>query len=201
MSPGPAGTGLVGIGVPDAAEAWQSIGCRVVDGAVDLANGSLLLGVTGLAVDGGFDTELEGIPIRSGLRRAAVAQPNGAVELDHVVVLTSSIERTSAVVEDRLGLPCRRLRETDRVRQAFHRFADVEGARGCILEIVEDRRIPDGTAQLMGLVLVVDDLNGLTERLGPDVVSSPRPAVQAGRSIATVRRDVGLGTAVAMMSP
>jgi hypothetical protein len=50
-------------------------------------------------------------------------------------------------------------------------------------------------------VLVVDDLDGLCERLGPAVISEPRPAVQPGRSIATVRSEVGLGVALAVMTP
>jgi hypothetical protein len=50
-------------------------------------------------------------------------------------------------------------------------------------------------------VLNVADLFDLADRLGPAVVSLPKPAVQPGRYIATVRRDVGLGTAVALMTP
>ncbi|MEY2959270.1 MAG: hypothetical protein RLZZ01_1838 [Actinomycetota bacterium] len=196
-----AALGLAGIGVPDAGTAWERIGCRVTDGAVDLANGSLLLGVDGLVVTGGSDTELEGIPIRSGAERQQVEQPNGALGIDHLVLLTSSIARTSGAVEECLGLPCRRVRDTGSVRQAFHRFADSGESRGCIVEVVEDTRVPDGIARLMGLVLVVADLDALARRLGPDVVSEPKAAVQPGRSIATVRRDVGLGTAVALMTP
>lgn len=197
---------LVGIGVPDAAPAWERIGCRVIDRSVPLANGALLLGDVGLVVADAAERDLEGIPVRTGSGTGTgssmeVVHPNGATELDHLVVLTDDLERTSAAVEVVLGLPCRRIRETGQVRQAFHRFADTVEVRGCIVEIVEQPTVPPGTATLMGVVLVIADLDGLAGQLGPDVVSPPKAAVQAGRSISTVRREVGLGTAVALMSP
>lgn len=201
---------LASIGVPDAAEAWTSLGCTVVDGVVPFANGALLLGGDGLVVaagdddlPGGLAPDLDGVPLAAGGLHQPVEHPSGTFELDHLVLLTDSLERTSAVVEATLGLECRRVRETATVRQAFHRFADVPGAsgvhRGCIVEVVESDRVERTT--LMGVVVIAADLFELTDRLGPDVVSAPKPAVQRGRYIATVRRDVGLGTAVALMTP
>lgn len=193
---------LAGIGVPDALAAWEAIGCTVVDGAVPLANGALLLGRSGLVVAGPLDaTELEGVPLATHAPIPAVEHPSGAFELDHLVLLTDSLERTSEAVHAVLGLECRRIREAGPVRQAFHRFADPAGggSRGCIVEVVESDRV-DATT-LMGVVLDVTDLFGLADRLGPDVMSLPKPAVQPGRHIATIRRDVGLGTAVAFMTP
>ena len=64
----------------------------------------------------------------------------GAFELDHVVLRTPHLDDTSAAVEAVLGLACRRVRETSTVRQAFHRFPDQGGVRGCIVEVVEDER-------------------------------------------------------------
>ena len=168
---------LVGLGVPDAAVAWEAIGCSVVDGAVPFANGALLLGRSGIVVAGPCDaTVLEGVPLATG-------------------------DLVPAAVHRTLGLVRRRIRETDTVRQAFHRFADPPERthRGCIVEIVESDRVQRTT--LMGVVLNVTDLFDLADRLGPDVMSLPKPAVQPGRYIATVRRDVGLGTAVALMTP
>ena len=198
---------LAGIGVPDAPAAWAAIGCTVVDGAIPFTNGALLLGRAGLIVEdvaeGGTDLpgDLEGIPLATGAPRPAVEHPSGAFELDHLVLLTDSLERTSEAVHGSLGLERRRIRETDTVRQAFHRFTDPAdgGSRGCIVEVVESDRVHRTT--LMGVVLNVADLFELADRLGPDVLSPPKPAVQPGRSIATVRRDVGLGTAVALMTP
>ena len=91
------------------------------------------------------------------------------------------------------------VRETDTVRQAFHRFDDANGVRGCIVEVVETDRVEATT--VMGVVINVRDLHDLAGELGPEVLSPPKQAVQPGRLISSVRRDVGLGTAVAFMSP
>lgn len=201
-------TRLAGVGVPDVPEAWARLDCTVVEGAVPFANGALLLGRSGLVLAGaaGLDgpaADLEGIALAGGDAVAPVRHGSGAFELDHVVLLTDSLERTSAAIEAMLGLECRRVRETGTVRQAFHRFADVETtagrSRGCIVEVVESDRVERTT--LMGVVLNVVDLFELAERLGPELMSAPKPAVQRGRYISTVRRDVGLGTAVALMTP
>ena len=189
---------LVGIGVPDAAAAWESLGFRVADDAVAFANGALLLGREGFVLAAGANGDLEGIPVTSGRLVAPSDHPCGGVELDHVVVLTDDLERTSAAVEEVFGLPCRRVRETETVRQAFHRFADVEHHRGCIVEVVENPRIR--ATSIMGVVIVVPEVESLAERLGPGILSAPKPAVQPGRLISTVRREVGLGTALALMT-
>ena len=72
------------------------------------------------------------------------------------------------------------------------------GERGCILELVENPRMPH--PEVWGLVVIVDDLDALHETY-PDLVAPPKPAVQPGRSIATARREADLGTAVAFMTP
>ncbi len=195
-------TRLVGVGVDDAdPQPWTDLGFAVDEGAVATANGAVLLGVSGLVVagEGDLPTHLDGVPLSAGDVRAPLEHPNGAFELDHLVLLTDSLERTSAVIVDVLGLECRRVRETADVRQAFHRFDDETGARGCVLELAETDRVAQAT--LMGVVFNLSDLHAAAERLGPDLVSAPKPAVQPGRHIATVRRTAGLPTAVALMTP
>jgi hypothetical protein len=192
---------LVGIGVPDASAAWASIGFSVVDRAIPVANGALLFDVDGLVVagDDSLSPELDGVQLSSGRPLLPVDHESGAFELDHVVLLTDSLERTSTAVHQLLGLERRRVRETASVRQAFHRFADAVGSRGCIVEVVESDRVSGTT--VMGVVFNVADLHDLAGRLGPDVLSAPKPAVQQGRYISSIRRKVGLGTAVALMTP
>jgi hypothetical protein len=63
----------------------------------------------------------------------------------------------------------------------------------CILEVFEGT---GAAAGLWGVVVVVPDLDAL----GP-LVGEPRDAVQPGRRIATVRREAGLQTALAFMTP
>jgi hypothetical protein len=75
-----------------------------------------------------------------------------------------------------------------------------------ILEVVEapeGSRVsadPDGPARLWGLAFGVESLDATAATLGP-LLGEPRPAVQPGRSIATLRREARLGPAVAFMSP
>ena len=57
-----------------------------------------------------------------------------------------------------------------------------------------------GARAFWALVAVVGDLDAAAERLGPRL-GAARDAVQPGRRIATVRRDAGIGPALALMSP
>ena len=106
------------------------------------------------------------------------------------------VELCRAIVE-RMGLPRKRVRDAGGgVRQGFHRAGDI------ILEVVERPDLPTAQpASIWGLVLVVDDIDATVAWLGPDAVGSPRDAVQPGRRIASLRREVGLGLAVALMTP
>jgi hypothetical protein len=186
---------------------WEAIGLRADDqGRIPFANGALVFeagghGIVGLAIDGveRLPAQIEGIPLRAGTVVAGIEHPIGAFEIDHVVIMTDSLDRTSESVTEALGLECRRIRETETVRQAFHRFADQGGVRGCIIEIVENARV--ARPALFGLVLNLADLDAAAARSGPDVIGDPKPAVQPGRRIATVRSTAGLGVAVALMSP
>lgn len=197
---------LASIRVAASTESWSSLGFTVVDGVVALANGALELGgaapgIGGLGVDGlDAATTVDGLTVEPERERRAVVHPNGARSIDHIVIMTDSLDRTSDAIESELGLERRRLRETDTVRQAFHRFADPTGTgeRGCIVELVEHATA--SRAEYWGLVVVVDDLDALHAN-APDLVGPPKPAVQPGRRIATARRDADLGTAVAFMTP
>ena len=206
----------VRVGAPVAS--WEALGFDVADGVVALANGAIEFGTgtPGLSAIGASDISdplvVDGLVVEPGRPRPATAHPNGARSIDHVVVMTDSLDRTSEAIESALGLERRRLRETETVRQAFHRFADPAdpaGAgdpldpaatrqRGCILELVENPRLAQ--PQFWGLVVIVDDLDAL-HGAHPDLVAPPKTAVQPGRRIATARREADLGTAVAFMTP
>lgn len=146
------------------------------------------------------ETSIDGISTRIGIDRPpriALEHRLGVVGVDHVVVMTGSLDRTCAAITAVIGDPLRRVREAGGgVRQGFHKAGSV------IIEVVERPDLDSDTpASLWGLVLNVADLDEVVAWLGPDAVGSPRDAVQTGRRIATVRPEVGLGVAVALMTP
>lgn len=190
-------------------EIWRSLGLTVgADGLIPLfGTGMKITEPSGVDDSGIVGWALSGIaPVRSiaGLS-AEVVEPQsplfsdhalGAVELDHVVIMTSSLEAVSAAVAESTGCELKRTRELGTITQGFHRI----GRGGLIVEIVQHPDFDRGEAEFWGLVINVDDLDAACALLGPERVSEPKDAVQPGRRIATIRSEVGLGTAVALMS-
>ncbi|MBK9180502.1 MAG: glyoxalase [Acidimicrobiales bacterium] len=125
--------------------------------------------------------------------------PIGARLIDHVVVLTPDLPRTIAAVQG-LGLELKRIRDTDTygapLQQAFFRLGEV------ILEVVgpAEPQPNGGPARFFGIALTLDDLDAAKALLG-DRAGTPKPAVQPGRRICTIKESAGLRVAVALMSP
>jgi hypothetical protein len=199
-------TSIVELLVRGPAEPWERIGLRVDDGATWI--GGVSVRFTGEADVAGLSgwtllRSLSTPALIDGLATAYVddAEPQfgdhplGVTSIDHVVAMTSSVERTCGEIERVTGEPLKRIREAGSVRQGFHRLGST------IVEVVESGRTTSPVAEFWGFVMVVDDLHEVAGRLGPDVLSAPRTAVQAGRQIASFRSDVGLGLPVALMSP
>jgi len=156
-------------------------------------------GIVGASIDG--VGELDGLQL--GTWRAAAAEvdtiehPNGVVAIDHVVVMTPDCDRTTEAFEAQ-GIEARRVRKIELAdgdrRQTFFWLGDV------ICELVgPDTADGDGAAQWWGLALTVRDLEATTAMLG-DFVTPIKPAVQSGRSVCTLRRDVGLGVPILFIS-
>jgi hypothetical protein len=118
---------------------------------------------------------------------------NGVTEIDHVVMLTPSLDRTIGDLEDQ-GIELRRIREGETgmgtYRQAFFRVGRP------ILEVVE----ADDPVRLWGITFKTADIDAAAELLG-DKLGRVKDAVQPGRRIATVRKEAGLGLPVALISP
>lgn len=184
-------------------DAWKALGFSCTEaGVIPFANGAIeldescVVGLHALSVSGLSEPGvLDGLPVTAGEVVTPIDHPNGCFELDHLVILTNDLDRTSAEVQRVLGLERRRMRETATVRQAFHRFDE----RGCIIELVENERVR--ATRLYGLVANTPELERVCNELGRDVIGEPKPAVQPGRLIATVREAVGLGFPVALMTP
>jgi hypothetical protein len=170
-------------GGPDAIRSWE---------LTDVAPLAALDGIDGLrTVAAGADP-----PPPNGAPPAR--HPNGVTGIDHVVVTTPDVDRTTTSLE-LAGFEVRRVRDAgtgdDARRQAFLWAGEV------IVEVVGPAD-PAGTgpARFWGLALTSQDLDATLALLG-DAVGAPRDAVQPGRRIATLRRHVGVRTPVAFLSP
>jgi hypothetical protein len=200
--------------VADAADDWRNAGFEVEDDAfvvgsirVRLVGTSAGRGIVECAMRDITTQNADGLPLPRSLAEPRPARagphPNGAVALDHLVAFSSNLERTISALQD-AGLDLRRLREEPTPggapRQAFFRLAEV------ILEVIErppssrEDRDPTAPARFWGLAFLVEDLDRSAAYLG-DRLGEPRDAVQPGRRIATLRRDVGPKTAIAFMTP
>jgi hypothetical protein len=193
-------------------DAWRSLGLVVADdGLVPLYGTSLRIaapdepavpsGITGWTLSG-IDADvssIDGLPTAHAPAGPPVfaEHPLGAIGLDHVVVMTARLDRTSAAIAEATGCELKRIREVGTMRQGFHRI----GSGGLIVELVEHPDVPDGPAAFWGIVINVEDLDAACALIGTDRISPPKDAVQPGRRIATVRNEVGLGLPVALMTP
>jgi hypothetical protein len=196
---------LVALEIADPPERWEALGFSVSpDRVIELGGVQLKLGADGEGIASwtlrGIDetTSIDGLRTRvidrSVSRDVVGGSPashaNGAIAVDHVVVLTSDFDRTAEAVAA-AGMPLRREALRNGARQGFRRLGPA------IMEIVQ---ASDGPTRFWGLVVIVSDLDALAERLG-DLLREIRPAVQPGRRIAPLRSKAGLGPAVAFMDP
>lgn len=199
--------------VGDPREAWEAAGFTVdADGTCRI--GSVRVRLVGR--DGGkrilgwslrdapdarlADGRLDGLPTTSSASAPVepAVHPNGATHIDHVVLLSPDLARTTAALGV-LGIEPRGERETDSygapMRQVFFRLGEV------VLELVGGTEPGKGDPGFFGLAITVDDLDATAALLG-EHLGAPKDAVQAGRRIATLRhRDLGMSVATALMSP
>jgi hypothetical protein len=200
--------------VADAATAWRACGfelegdvCTVGETRVRLvADDGGGKGLTGWSLRDLESTELDGLVTSRSERPSPEerpAHPNGVSALDHVVAISSDLDRTVSALQ-RAGLDLRRIREeptpAGAPRQAFFRLGEP------LLELVQapaeaiERTGGDRPAFFWGLAFVAPDLEATVASLG-DRVSEIRDAVQPGRRIATLRRAAGLSLPVALITP
>jgi len=201
-------TALVGLTITGPVAPWEAIGLRVVAGvswiggvALHFAAGDGPASMVSWTLAGSPDQapSIDGITTDHVSLDALEVQswdhPLGATSFDHVVVMTSSLERTCGEIGRVTGEPLKRIRDAGAVRQGFHRLGSM------IVEVVESDRVTASEASLWGFVLNVDDLHDVADRLGPDLLSPPKAAVQAGRYISSLRGAAGLGLPIALMTP
>ncbi len=198
--------------VADTPAAWRDCGFEVVGEECVVGKVRIRFepeskgrGLIGWSLRGIEATDLDGLRTAASDSppMQAPAHPNGVTAIDHVVAISSDLDRTVAALST-AGLDLRRVREeptpAGAPRQAFFRV----GAP--ILEVVQEppeatvRHGGDRPAFFWGLAFVAPDLERTVAHLGTERVSDVRPAVQPGRRIATLRRGGGLSVPVALMS-
>jgi hypothetical protein len=199
--------------VADAPEAWRACGFEVV-GEECVVGGVRIRfaprdggrGISGWSLSGINSTDLDGLATTMRQEQPppeTPEHPNGIAGLDHVVAISSDLDRTVAALTA-AGLELRRMREeptpAGAPRQAFFLLSPA------ILEVVQEpaevtAKKGDRPAFFWGLAFVAPDLERTVAFLGEERVSEVRDAVQPGRRIATLRRDAGLSVPVALMSP
>jgi hypothetical protein len=198
--------------VADAPGAWRDCGFRVQGEECVVGDVRISFapeegrGLVGWSLRGVDSLELDGLPTARSERQPpdpAPPHPNGIASLDHVVAISSDLDRTMAALEA-AGLDLRRVREeptpAGAPRQAFFRLGSA------ILEVVQEppeateRAGGDRPAFFWGLAFVAPDLERTAAFLR-DRVGEVRAAVQPGRRIATLRRGAGLSLPVALMTP
>jgi hypothetical protein len=204
---------LVALELRAAPEAWRSAGFTVgEDGRCRIGTTDLVLsggdgGFAGWTIAGAIPGEdgLDGVPTQVAgaipCEEGVATHANGVSAIDHVVLATPDTARTFETLEA-AGFALRRVRDAGTperpLRQGFFLFSDV------LLEVVGPPEPIPGTAagpsSLWGITLVAPDLAVAGASFG-DTLSAPRPAVQAGREIAIVAREAGLGARVALMTP
>jgi hypothetical protein len=199
---------LVALHVGGALTPWQAIGlmfdestCPLAD--VDIVVSGDTLGLHGWTIDIGRDEIIEIDGIRTTLVSGTKPRPSlstigrqKVIGLDHVVVNSDNIDRTTEAITSALGLEVRRERQLGNgAVQRFHKLDNT------IIEVVAGPHITQPGASLWGMVASVDDLFDLAEELGDNTTSPPKKATQPGRYISTVRGSVGLGVPFALMTP
>jgi hypothetical protein len=205
---------LVEIEIGDDPAAWAALGFAVSDdgvarvGHVDLrlvgAHDKRGRGIVGWTLDAAAPAgDVDGLPTvdaatRPGADDRAAAppvdHPNGVVGIDHLVVMTPDLDRTTEAL-GAAGIEARRTREAGGGRQQrFFRLGEV------ILEVVGPATpAGEGPASFWGLALTVADIDATAAYLVGRIVE-PKAAVQAARRIATLRPGDEVSVPIAVMS-
>ncbi|MBB2990926.1 hypothetical protein FHR72_002399 [Mycolicibacterium iranicum] len=195
----------------DDADAWAAAGftvdaaasvCRVGAVSLRLLGSHSSTGVVGWSLRGipADLREIDGVPTTTSRppATAPVAHANGATSIDHVVMMSPHLQRTTEALAG-LGVAPRRERDAvlggRPIRQIFFRFGEV------IVEVVGSPDAQgDGPSTLWGITFAVADIDETAAFFG-DRTAPVKDAVQPGRRITTLRhRELGMSVRTAFLS-
>lgn len=194
---------LAELAIADPPDSWRELGFDVDEkGHLDIGGVRVRLGGDGSGITAwslmrvNAMGSIDGLP--SPVPRVLYpppfkTHPNGATGIDHVVIVSSSLERTAAALA-RAGVELKRTQESERGRMGFRRLGPA------ILEVVQRDELESDEASFWGLAIVVIDIDSLAERLG-DRLGPIEQAIQPGRRIASLRGGAGISATLAFMSP
>jgi hypothetical protein len=201
-----------GFDVADPPDAWTRAGfsvdsdavCRIGGVGVCLVGRDPGVGILGWSLRGlpsdGSVRDIDGIPTTgSGDGPVAPAtHPNGVIAIDHVVVLSPDLGRTTASLAA-IGVDPRRERDGELggrpIRQIFFRLGEV------IVEVIgSPDTAGEGPSSLWGMTYVVTDIDATAVFFG-DRTAPVKDAVQPGRRISTLRhQELGMSVRTAFIS-
>jgi hypothetical protein len=200
---------LVGLVVGDGPSTWRAAGFTVAGGLADvggvrirLASRAAGTGILGWGVAPPWDGEIDGLPTSPSPQveeepdepEEPAAHPNGVTALDHIVVTTPDVERTTTALAEAAVLPRRTIEGARGDADVLYRFF-LLGT--CVLEVVGPVVATDaGPARFAGLAFTTGAIDGLGA-----IATEPRQAVQPGRRIATLRPEVGASIPIAFLTP
>lgn len=196
--------------VADTPQAWEAAGFTVIDHTIQVGTVRIRLvgpdggtGIVAWSLRGVPDdvTEVDGLATSASVEAPAEPgeHPLGATQVDHVVLMSPDLARTTAAIEA-LGAEARRVRDFEiagtPMRQVFFRLGEV------IVELVGDpASAGEGPATFWGITFTVADIDAAAALLG-EQTGRVKDAVQRGRRITTLRhRDLGISVSTALMSP
>lgn len=197
------GPALVGLSVSGTLDPWATAGFAVENDhlmlgsvRVGTAAAGAHNGILGWSLTGVDDGTIDGLlTVAAEPAEEAADHPNQTVAIDHVVIASPDLDRTTEAV-GAFGVELRRIRDAGRIEQRFFRLGPV------ILELIgQPGDHGAGPATFWGLALTVDDIEATAALLG-DGLGPVADAVQPGRRIATLRHEaLGIPVPIAFLTP
>lgn len=196
---------LQGLQIGDDPDAWHAAGFAV-DGdrfsaggvTIELTGADGPRGLLAWSLEHPEPFSVDGLSHVETIRPGSPAEHrNGASAVDHVVVSTPNVQRTTDAL-DRLGITPRRTVQGGRGRDLVYRFF-LLGT--CLLEVIGPREPSgDDPARFAGIAFTAPDLRTVADVTG--AAGAARDAVQPGRRIVSLgHRQLGISVPVAFLTP